>query len=389
MDDEPYHDADFDVDNPESRKLQKELEEEYNFGKKFKHNDKKGNNRKYGQDYGEGENGNLNALFDDDQVDQKDYGSSLPKHNFGKTHLQGLNKKGHVKIEENHSHLKAFNTGENVEPTSDRIKRKLERKVVPLPYDITSENRFEIIKDLIMPLHNQPYGEQLKHKFDKIMSISKALGDKIKMSSSPIRIGASGCAFPVESVRASPRTEQYRNKDEFSIWPGIDGNTKTVGFFVGQPSLHDRVVCVEPEPITISPQSHRELVRKVQNYLQHVSPYDSCLNYGLGGNWRRVHIRSNQAGHHMLTMIMHPQQLTQDELTQEMNRIRNYFDDDERIKSLYFHASRHTRSTHTHGEPYVLLSGDQVITETLFAKSERPYLFNISPSSFFQVRLEN
>src|SRR5690606_36641185 len=112
--------------------------------------------------------------------------------------------------------------------------------------------------------------------------------------------------------------------------------------------------------------------------------YDSCQNYGEGGNWRRIHIRSNRAEQHMVTAIMHPQDLTTEQLSEEMDRLRSYFADDQRITSLYFHATRHTRSTHT-DEKYYHLAGDATISEQLFDKH-----FVISPSSFFQVtRLKN
>lgn len=42
-----------------------------------------------------------------------------------------------------------------------------------------------------------------------------------------------------------PDITAYRNKDDFNIRNGIDGNLKTVGYYVGKPSIGD-VVCVPP-----------------------------------------------------------------------------------------------------------------------------------------------
>lgn len=250
----------------------------------------------------------------------------------------------------------------------------------PLPYKINEENRFEILNDIIMPLHKLPYEKQLAKKLLKNKDILRSFGQKLRVIGAPIRFGRSDLPCTLEPVRPSPLIKHYRNKDEYSVWPGIDGNPKTVGFFVGQPSIHDRVICVEPDNVFISKQSHLNICKKFQNYLRDISTYDVCTNYGLGGHWRRIHIRSNLNNHHMVTAIMHPQNLTQIELNDEMNRLKEYFQDDQSIHSLYFHATKYTRSTHTN-EPYYHLFGEQTITEQLFNK----YQFAISPSSFFQI----
>lgn len=52
-----------------------------------------------------------------------------------------------------------------------------------------------------------------------------------------------------------PITEGYRNKDEFNIQTGVDGNPKTVGFFVGSPA-EGSVVCVRGTHLINLRQSH-------------------------------------------------------------------------------------------------------------------------------------
>jgi tRNA (uracil-5-)-methyltransferase len=55
-------------------------------------------------------------------------------------------------------------------------------------------------------------------------------------------------------------TEGYRNKDEFSIRKGVDGNPKTVGFFVGTPA-EGNVVCVPPTHLINLKKSHIEVAQ--------------------------------------------------------------------------------------------------------------------------------
>lgn len=61
-------------------------------------------------------------------------------------------------------------------------------------------------------------------------------------------------------VLFQPVTEGYRNKDEFSIQTGIDGNPKTVGFFVGSPA-EGPVVCVRGTHLINMRQSHKEVAQ--------------------------------------------------------------------------------------------------------------------------------
>ncbi|OTF75392.1 tRNA uracil-5-methyltransferase-like protein [Euroglyphus maynei] len=351
IDDEKYHDHDFDYDDhSDQRKPTKSLKQLF----KDDHNNRLFSNKDRLVSKNESF---VNALYEeiDNNHQQKKSLKSNQKRNF---------------IEKLHEKY------ENQQETSGN---KNGRTLVPLPYDINEENRFDIINDIVMPLHKIPYGEQLKRKLYMNKDLLRSFGSKLRHVNKMIRIGNNDMPCTLESVRPSPLTERYRNKDEFSIWPGIDGNPKTVGFFVGQPSKHDRVICVEPDRLIITKQSHLDLAKKFQQYLRDVSPLDVCQNYGVGGHWRRVHIRSNRNDEHMLTAILHPQDLDENNLREEMDRIRDYFADDERISSLYFHATRHTRSTHT-SERYHHLAGDQTITEQLFDKN-----FVISPSSFFQV----
>ncbi|CAG2167244.1 unnamed protein product [Oppiella nova] len=257
--------------------------------------------------------------------------------------------------------------------------RQSMRQLMPNPCHITLENRFEVLNRIVMPLYPMDYEKQLQIKYKKNQQILQNFGHRLRSVNSPVVVNHKGLPCPLESVKGSPLTERYRNKDEFSVWPGVDGFTKTVGFFVGQPSVHSDVYCVEPDHMVVSRESHLSIAKKFQIYLKDISQYDSCQNYGDGGHWRRLHIRSNTDGHHMVTAIMHPQDLTQRELDEEMQRIRDYFDGDQRIKSLYFQASRHTRLSNEKA-PFVHLFGDRTITETLFDKR-----FEISVDSFFQI----
>lgn len=65
---------------------------------------------------------------------------------------------------------------------------------------------------------------------------------------------------PVTTALFQPVTEGYRNKDEFSIQIGIDGNPKTVGFFVGSPA-EESMVCVRGTHLINMRQSHKQVAQ--------------------------------------------------------------------------------------------------------------------------------
>lgn len=52
----------------------------------------------------------------------------------------------------------------------------------------------------------------------------------------------------------------YRNKDEFSIRVGVDGDPKTVGFFVGSPAK-GKTVCVRGTHLINMKMKHKNVAK--------------------------------------------------------------------------------------------------------------------------------
>lgn len=61
----------------------------------------------------------------------------------------------------------------------------------------------------------------------------------------------------------------YRNKDEFSINKGIDGDPKTVGFYIRSP-IDGEIICVPPTELINIKKKHIE-----------ISQVRSCFVYGI------------------------------------------------------------------------------------------------------------
>lgn len=258
------------------------------------------------------------------------------------------------------------------------------KEKVPLPYNVTMENKFDLLNQVMAPLHLLTYPNQLQAKFGALCGVMTQYGRLLRRSGSPVILDTNGFPCPLWHVVPSPRENAYRNKDEFTIWPGLDGEAKTVGFLLGEPSNHTNVICVEPNRSILSKPSHRMLASLFQKYLREHSPYTVCTNLAEGGNWRRFVVRSNEAGEHMIVCIMHPQNLTQEQLAEEKERIRSYFQDssianDFKIVSAYFQTPTGVRQTHAEA-PFQLIFGEETLKERIFGLN-----CFISPESFFQV----
>lgn len=270
-----------------------------------------------------------------------------------------------------------------VEEMEPEPEPRQEKQKFPIPYDVTQENKFELINRIMCPLHIVTYENQLKIKYTGMKNLLQDYGRRVKMTpSSCLVVDGHGLPCPLQFTKKSPKQVEYRNKDEFSLWTGVDGIPKTVGFFIGEISHHSNVVCVEPDNLIISKKSHRKLASHFQHYLRNISKLDVCYSFSEGGNWRRFVVRSNEDGEHMIIAHLHPQELTPDQLEEEKGRITEYFQglaDEMNIKSAYIQIMR-TSQTPPEENPYQLLFGDACLHETVLEKQ-----FVISPDSFFQT----
>lgn len=199
-----------------------------------------------------------------------------------------------------------------------------------------------ILKDSkgLTPLAHLDYSKQLIVKQKKISTILKSLTIKLKDINSSITPDESGLPCLLENIEPSPVIEGYRNTDDFSIWPGPDGNPKTVGFILGKIGKSFQLpICSPPDKFKIVKNSHQILAGKFQEYLRNQSPLDVCLDFSKGGHWKRFCVRSNDFDELMGIAILHPQNLSSNQLEDEHNRLINFFSPIAKsinLNSLYF-----------------------------------------------------
>ncbi|XP_061645498.1 tRNA (uracil-5-)-methyltransferase homolog B [Phyllopteryx taeniolatus] len=232
--------------------------------------------------------------------------------------------------------------------------------------DLSWEER---LASVVTPLWRLSYDEQLEVKQKHQVRILERL------------CGGGKITFPVLPILPSPVRDGYRNKSTFSVNKGVDGNPKTVGFYVGK-GKDGNIVCVNGDHLPNIPEKHKQVARCYQEFIRR-SSLEPCLLFHEGGHWREVTVRTNTAGHTMAVVYFHPQQLTWEELAAHKADLTEFFTRGAgsacELDSLYFQESAMTRCSHENS-PYQLLYGQTHIHEQMLGFS-----FRISPDAFFQV----
>ncbi|XP_028459933.1 tRNA (uracil-5-)-methyltransferase homolog B isoform X2 [Perca flavescens] len=236
----------------------------------------------------------------------------------------------------------------------------------------------ERLADVVTPLWRLSYDEQLelkqKHQERILSQLSRNLsGDLQSQSPSPVR---SKLSFPVLPVLPSPVRDGYRNKSTFSVNRGVDGNPKTVGFYVGT-GRKGNIVCVNGDHLLNMPEKHKLVARCYQDFIR-LSSLESCLLFHTGGHWREITVRTNAEGRTMAIVYFHPQTLTPEEVAAHKANLVDYFTWGPgslcQLDSLFFQESTMTRCTHEespyqllHGQPHIYEEVNRAAAEVLYS----------------------
>lgn len=249
-----------------------------------------------------------------------------------------------------------FSTNELSAYTDNILTKKRWRKRHKEPPRADHLSWEERLADVVTPLWRLSYEEQLELKQKQqeriLCQLSGYLSGNFE-SQSPCQLG-----FPVLPVLPSPVRDGYRNKSTFSVNRGIDGNPKTVGFYVGT-AREGSIVCVNGDHLLNMPEKHKLVARCYQEFIR-LSSLEPCLLFHTGGHWREITVRTNREGHTMAIVYFHPQTLTAEEVAVHKAELVDYFTRGPgsvcQLDSLFFQESSMTRCTHE-TSPYQLLYG--------------------------------
>lgn len=136
------------------------------------------------------------------------------------------------------------------------------------------------------PLCKIPYDKQLNLKQQWTNRISKEMRSRLNKAKTPIKLPKVHPISPAVSefllkitsyieinfLYDQPQINEYRNKDEFNFQLGIDGNPKTLGFYVGTPSKGN-LCCVPATKLINMKTSHKSVAQVIYIFLIYLVIY--------------------------------------------------------------------------------------------------------------------
>ncbi|XP_054259776.1 tRNA (uracil-5-)-methyltransferase homolog B-like [Macrosteles quadrilineatus] len=264
-------------------------------------------------------------------------------------------------------------TGNQYFPETELLYSNVSKRVFkPLNPRVTEENQHNVLLKKICPFHRVSYPVELEVKQNNALRVVDALIKRLQLIQTEIT------DFPVEKIVPSPVKMGYRNKDDFTVYYGVDKNKPTVGYLTGTPSKSG-CKAVRPTHLPHVKDSHKRLALLFEQYI-HNSPHKVCYFFRDGGFWKRFTVRSNEAGELMVIVVTHPYSMTQEELMAERTNLTNYFLSHEPNLILY-HQECERVDCSNDVNSYVQLAGKKSFLEEIMGG----FKFRISPHSFFQI----
>ncbi|NXE72117.1 TRM2A methyltransferase, partial [Cochlearius cochlearius] len=286
-------------------------------------------------------------------------------------------------------------------PKADPIakKRKKEEETEqgeakrPAPANASGEEPLsKQIADVVTPLWNVPYEEQLAKKKQECEQVLQKLTKEIGNNNRALlpwlflqKQKYNKLCCPVEGVKASPLQTEYRNKCEFLIGIGVNQEDKTVGCRLGKYKGGTCAV-VEPFDTIHIPAIAKKVVKAFQDYIRS-TPYSVYSPETYEGHWKQLTVRTSRSGHIMAIIYFNPQKLSKEELADLKISLAKYFTEgtgkSSGVTSLYFVEEGQRKSPNLEDLPLEHVAGDKYIYEELLGLK-----FRISPHAFFQVNTQ-
>ncbi|XP_064024485.1 tRNA (uracil-5-)-methyltransferase homolog A [Pogoniulus pusillus] len=248
------------------------------------------------------------------------------------------------------------------------------------------------IADVVTPLWNMPYEEQLAKKKQECEQVLQKLTKEIGNNNRALlpwlflqKQKYNKLCCPVEGVKASPLQTEYRNKCEFLIGIGVNQEDKTVGCRLGKYKGGTCAV-VEPFDTIHIPAIAKKVVKAFQDYIRS-TPYSVYSPETYEGHWKQLTVRTSRNGHIMAIVYFNPQKLSKEELADLKISLARYFTEgtgrSSGVTSLYFVEEGQRKSPSLEDLPLEHVAGDKYIYEELLGLK-----FRISPHAFFQVNTQ-
>uniref|UniRef100_H3BDC7 tRNA (uracil(54)-C(5))-methyltransferase n=1 Tax=Latimeria chalumnae TaxID=7897 RepID=H3BDC7_LATCH len=248
------------------------------------------------------------------------------------------------------------------------------------------------IADVVTPLWNVPYEEQLKRKEQETLQVLQKLTKEIGNNNKALlpwlfiqKQKYNKICCPLEGVKPSPLQTEYRNKCEFLIGIGANGDDKTVGCRLGKYKGGSCAV-VEPFATIHIPDITKRVVKAFQDYIR-LTPYSVYSPETYEGHWKQLTVRTNHANQVMAIAYFNPQKLAVTELEDVKRSLGEYFMEgagkDCGVSSLFFVAEGQRKSPNLEDLPLEHVAGEKYLHEELLGLK-----FRISLRFFLKVNTQ-
>lgn len=245
------------------------------------------------------------------------------------------------------------------------------------------------VADVVTPLWTVPYAEQLERKRLECEQVLQKLAKEIGNTNHALlpwllsqRHKHSKACCPLEGVRPSPQQTEYRNKCEFLVGVGVDGQDNTVGCRLGKYKGGTCAVAAPFDTVHI-PEATKRVVKAFQEFIR-CTPYSAYDPETYTGHWRQLTVRTSRRGQAMAIAYFHPQKLSPEELAELKASLARHFTEGpgqaSGVTCLYFAEEGQRKTPSQEGLPLEHVAGDRFIHEEVLGLT-----FRISPHAFFQV----
>ncbi|XP_027628409.1 tRNA (uracil-5-)-methyltransferase homolog A [Tupaia chinensis] len=245
------------------------------------------------------------------------------------------------------------------------------------------------VADVVTPLWTVPYAEQLERKRLECEQVLQKLAKEIGSTNRALlpwlltqRHKHNKACCPLEGVKPSPQQTEYRNKCEFLVGVGVDGEDNTVGCRLGK--YKGGTCAVAPPFDTVHiPEATKRVVQAFQEFIRS-KPYAAYDPETYAGHWKQLTVRTSRRGQAMAIAYFHPQTLGVEELAELKTSLAEHFFSGpgkaSGVTCLYFVKEGQRKAPGQEGLPLEHVAGDWRIHEDLLGLT-----FQISPLAFFQV----
>ena len=277
------------------------------------------------------------------------------------------------------------------DPRDDFLARKRRDEPTAGPSNIGQDDVIITDKDInnkVCPLWESSYDDQIKFKDTLISSVLKIGKRLVKMCPAIQRDapklydwikGNDEVCCQYDGVAHSPVISGYRNKCEFNI--GRDG---VIGFKLGRYKKGSERICRPPANCPILPATMFVVIDTFSAYLQKTSKLKGYDLVTHEGNYRQMTVRCNLANQYLVIVDLHPQNLSSDELNEEIDKATNELKSIDQVVSVYFNLSDKCHFSSSN-QSLRLTYGASCLFEHLAVAPDAPLRFRIGPASFFQV----